>query len=73
VMIFKKTVWGMLPKNMRGVRALKRLRAYSGIPDSLKDKSFTRFPEADASRLSSPPQATLALIARALGWRGGER
>ncbi|MEM0340889.1 MAG: 50S ribosomal protein L13 [Acidilobaceae archaeon] len=69
--LFKKTVWGMLPKNMRGIRALKRLKAYIGVPEELKNKNFMRFSEADSSRLSMPPKVTLALIAKALGWRGG--
>lgn len=68
VTLFKKTVWGMLPKNQRGIEALKRLRAYVGVPDTLKNKSFVKFPEADSSRLSRPKSVTLELIARELGW-----
>ena len=69
VRLFKAAVWGMLPKNNRGIRALKRLRAYIGVPEEFRNREFTRFPEADASRLSRPG-VTLAVIARELGWRG---
>ena len=69
VRLFKKAVWGMLPKNNRGLRALRRLRAYIGVPESLKGREVIQFPEASASRLSRPG-VTLAVIARELGWKG---
>jgi len=69
IRLFKAAVWGMLPKNNRGVKALKRLKAYIGVPEEFKEREVVRFPEADASRLSRPG-VTLAIIARELGWRG---
>ncbi|MDM7275081.1 MAG: 50S ribosomal protein L13 [Thermoprotei archaeon] len=69
VRLFKATVWGMLPKNNKGVKALKRLKAYIGVPEELSSRSFVKFPEADSSKLSRPG-VTLNLIARELGWRG---
>ncbi|MEM1685621.1 MAG: 50S ribosomal protein L13 [Acidilobaceae archaeon] len=71
IRLFKATVWGMLPKNSRGIRALKRLKAYIGVPEEFKGKSFTRFEEADSKKLSRPP-TPLKVIARELGWRGVE-
>ncbi len=72
VRLFKAAVKGMLPKNnKRGKEALKRLRAYIGVPEEYANVEKTRFPEADASRLSRG-YVTLERIARELGWRGGE-
>ncbi|BAA80748.1 50S ribosomal protein L13P [Aeropyrum pernix K1] len=69
--LFKHAVRGMLPKNKaRGRRALARLRVYVGVPDELKGREFVRFPEADASRLSSH-YIELGAVARQLGWKGG--
>lgn len=70
IRLFKDTVWGMLPKhNKRGREALKRLRAYIGIPEEYKDKELVRFKEADSSRLSRS-YVELGRIARELGWKG---
>lgn len=72
VRLFKAAVKGMLPENnKRGREALKRLRAYIGVPEEYADVEKTRFPEADASRLSRS-YVTLERIAKELGWRGGE-
>ncbi len=68
IRLFKKTVWGMLPKNNRGLEALRRLKAYIGVPEDLRGKEAIQFPEASASRLSRQG-VTLAIIARELGWR----
>ncbi|MCE4603840.1 MAG: 50S ribosomal protein L13 [Aeropyrum sp.] len=71
--LFKHAVRGMLPKNKaKGRQALSRLRVYVGVPESLKGKEVTRFPEADASRLGST-YVELGVVARQLGWRGVER
>lgn len=70
--IFKRTVWGMLPKgNKRGREALKRLRVYIGIPEELKGRELARFREADSSRLAGK-RVELGRIAKELGWRGWE-
>lgn len=71
VRLFKAAVWGMLPKNGRGIRAMKMLRAYVGIPTELQGKSFIRVEEADSSRLGRG-QVPLKVIAKELGWRGVE-
>jgi len=69
VRLFKKTVWGMLPKNNKGLKALRRLKAYVGVPEDLKNRETIQFPEASAAKLSRPG-VTLAVIARELGWKG---
>ncbi|MEB2836343.1 MAG: 50S ribosomal protein L13 [Desulfurococcales archaeon] len=70
IRLFKATVRGMLPKhNRRGREALKRLRAYIGVPKEYEGAEKVRFKEADASRLSRG-YVTLGRIARELGWRG---
>lgn len=72
VRLFKAAVKGMLPKhNKRGREALKRLRAYIGVPDEYANVEKLTLPEASASRLSRG-YVTLARIAREMGWRGGE-
>jgi large subunit ribosomal protein L13 len=72
IRLFKKTVWGMLPKhNKRGKNAYRRLKAYIGVPDEFKNKETVRFKEADASRLGRD-YVQLARIAKELGWRGVE-
>jgi len=70
IRLFKKTVWGMLPKhNKRGKNAYRRLKAYIGVPEEFQGKEMVRFKDADASRLARD-YVELARIARELGWRG---
>lgn len=71
VRLFKAAVWGMLPKSNRGIRALKLLKVYVGVPSELQGKNFIRIEEADSSRLGRG-QVPLKVIARELGWRGVE-
>lgn len=71
IRLFRAAVEGMLPKrNKRGREALRRLRAYIGVPKEFEGYEKVKFKEADASRLSRG-YATLGRIARELGWRGG--
>ena len=44
--IFKRVVRGMLPKNWRGRIALKRVKAFIGVPEEIKDKKFEIVKEA---------------------------
>jgi len=68
--LFKATVKGMLPKNnARGREALRRLRAYVGVPEEFQGAEMVRFKEADASRLARS-YVQLARIAKELGWKG---
>ncbi len=71
--ILKRTVRGMLPIDKpRGRTAYKRLRVYNGVPPELGGKEFTRFKEADASRLARE-YISLEDIAKTLGWKGAGR
>ena len=73
VRLFKHAVRGMLPKdNKRGRDALRRLRAYIGVPDEFRGKNLVRIQQADASRLSRW-YVELAVVAKQLGWKGGGR
>ena len=45
--IVKRTIRGMLPKNTKGRNALKKLRVYVSIPESLKDKKAVRVGSAE--------------------------
>ncbi len=70
IRLFKSAVRGMLPKhNRRGREALKRLKAYIGVPEDYRGKDFVRFKEADAQRLGRW-YVELARISKELGWRG---
>ena len=70
IRLFKKTVWGMLPKhNRRGQDAYRRLKAFIGVPAEYCEAEKVRFKEADVSRLRGD-YVELARIARELGWRG---
>ena len=71
--IFKKAVRGMLPIDKpHGREAYKRLRVYIGIPKSLQNVQFIKFPEASCTRLSGD-FITVEELARAMGWRGVHR
>ena len=71
--IFKSSVKGMLPKNnKRGREALKRLKAYIGVPEEFKGKELVRFKEADAFRLGRW-YVELERVSRELGWKGGRQ
>jgi large subunit ribosomal protein L13 len=70
IRLFKSAVWGMLPKdNKRGREALKRLRAYVGVPKEFEKAQPIKVPEASATKLGRS-YVTLERIARELGWRG---
>ncbi len=67
--IFKRTVRGMLPMDKsKGREALKRLKAYIGVPKDLTNVTPIKFPEADASRIRGS-FITLSELAKSLGWR----
>jgi large subunit ribosomal protein L13 len=70
IRLFKRTVWGMLPKhNKRGKEAYRRLKAFIGVPGELRNAEMVRFKEADASRLGRD-YVELGRIASELGWKG---
>ncbi len=69
--IFKKAVWGMLPKeSWRGKQALKRVKAYIGVPEEFKGKEIVSIADTLVDQLKRSEYVTLAEIAKAMGWKG---
>jgi large subunit ribosomal protein L13 len=62
-----KMVRGMLPKKPSGKTALKRLRAYLGVPDDLRSKKTTQFEDAKI-RKPSPYYTSVGELGRMVGW-----
>lgn len=62
-----KMVRGMLPKKPSGKTALKRLRAYLGVPDELRSKAKTQFEDARI-RKASPYYTSMGELGRMVGW-----
>jgi len=63
-----KMVRGMLPKNKpSGEAALKRLRAYLGVPSELRSKKVIQFDDAKI-RKPAPYYTTLGDLGRTVGW-----
>lgn len=70
--IIRRTVRGMLPyKQPKGKQAQKRLKAFIGIPEELKDQNMETLAQADAKKLTCP-YFTLAELAEEIGWNPGE-
>lgn len=66
--MISKMVRGMLPKNKpSGEAALKRLRAYLGVPNELKSKKTVQFDDARI-RKPAPYYTTLGDLGRIVGW-----
>jgi len=71
ILIFKKAVKNMLPKdNWRGVEALKRVKAYIGIPEEFREKDIIRIADVYIEGLKRKRYVTVGEIAKALGWKG---
>src|SRR5712692_2779113 len=63
-----KMVRGMLPKNKpSGKTALRRLRAYLGVPNELKSKITTQFEDAKIRR-PAPNYTSLGDLGHIVGW-----
>lgn len=68
--LFKRIIQGMLPKNTRGEKLLKNLKAHMGVPKELADKaSKAEAPKKQANTLMSK-SITLEEICKRLGWHG---
>jgi large subunit ribosomal protein L13 len=63
------SVRNMLPKSPTGKTALKRLKVYMGVPETLRSKSFQRIEEADVKYLRGS-YLSLEEISKSLGWAG---
>ncbi len=66
--IVSRAIRGMLPwSKPRGKEAFRRLRVYRGVPEELKDQSFTSFPEASAERLGTRKFVRVGEVSVSLG------
>ena len=71
ILIFKKAVKGMLPKeNWNGKLALKRVKAYIGVPVNLRNKTIIKISDTLVEELKRSEYITVAEIAKELGWKG---
>ncbi|MGC9345306.1 MAG: 50S ribosomal protein L13 [Candidatus Bathyarchaeales archaeon] len=70
--IVRRTVRGMLPyKQPKGKQAYKRLKAFIGTPEELKDQKTEILAEAHAKKLKCP-YFTLGEFAKEIGWNPSE-
>jgi large subunit ribosomal protein L13 len=70
--ILRKTVRGMLPfKQPKGKTALKRLKVFISVPETLQGQQLASIEEAQAAKLTGP-YFTLAELAKEIGWNQGE-
>jgi large subunit ribosomal protein L13 len=70
--IVTSTVRGMLPyKKPKGKQAHKRLKAFIGVPEELKNKKTETLAEAHAEKLKCP-HFTLSELAKEIGWDPSE-
>ena len=68
--ILKRMVRGMVPHQViKGRAAMKRLRVYIGLPESLASQKLSRFEDAEAVR-QVPVYTSLGELSRNLGWHG---
>ncbi len=69
--LVRRAVRGMLPRAPKGLRALSGLRVYVGVPKGFSGKAVKLPEEMTVQKLTKAKYATLAEIARQLGWKGG--
>lgn len=66
--ILKRTIRGMLPyKREAGREALRRVRAYVGVPVEFQKSTLETLEEAHRSRLQAPRYVTLGAVSTYLG------
>jgi len=64
----KRLIRGMIPyKKPKGSSALKRIRCYIGIPESLKNQKFQTLPDASVGNLNTPRYTTIKEICKFMG------
>ncbi len=70
--IVTSTVRGMLPyKKPKGKQAHKRLKAFIGVPEGLKNEKMETLAEARSEKLKCP-YFTLSELAKEIGWNPSE-
>jgi large subunit ribosomal protein L13 len=68
--IMKRMVRGMVPrKKPKGDTAMKRLRVYIGVPETVKPGKYTKFDDTAATR-PVPVYVTMKELSKNLGWSG---
>ena len=66
--LVKRTIRGMLPyKRERGLKALKNIKCYYGIPQEFKGKEIITIKEANKSRLEDTNYITVGHICNQTG------
>ncbi len=69
--IIRRTVRGMLPyQQPKGKQAYKRLKAFIGTPDEIKDQKIETLVDSQAKKLRCP-YFTLGEFAKEIGWNPG--
>ena len=69
-MYVKRVIRGMLPyKQPRGRESLKRIKCYSGVPEELKGKEFTKIEGSDMSKLPITRVITVGELCKIMGVR----
>lgn len=69
-MIMKRTIRGMVPyKQPKGRDALKRVKCYRNVPDSMKESEFIKNEKADLSKLPKTKYVTLNEVCKIMGAR----
>jgi large subunit ribosomal protein L13 len=70
--IITRMVRGMLPRRKpKGANALKRLRAYVGVPEEYSDAKLENFENSQATKPIAY-YVSLSEIAKRIGWKGEE-
>jgi len=66
--LVKKVIRGMLPyKQSKGRDAFKRIRCYSGVPETLKGKEVVTFEKANVSKVPSLYYMKVGDISKLIG------
>lgn len=66
----RRAIRGMLPyKKDKGKNAYKRVMCFIGVPEKLKDKSFTTIKETNVSKMSNIQYTKVENICKSLGWK----
>jgi large subunit ribosomal protein L13 len=66
--IFKRTLVNMLPhKNTRGREAMERVKAFRGVPESMKDKKLETLENANVSKVPNTKYVRVIDIIKFMG------
>jgi large subunit ribosomal protein L13 len=67
IKLFKRSLKRMLPKNTRGIEALKRVKAYKGVPARFKDTKTMTLEDANVSKVPNTKYVRLHEVTKFLG------